>query len=557
MNKDLVFTVCFKRFVLFIVLTYIFQIQVFSQSNSSWVKNYGGTGDDKAYAIVIDKDGFIYVTGYTTQPSGNIDIYINKLNSSGVSQWTQTYDGPGHSDDKAYAIALDKQNNVIVAGFSTGVGTHHDFTILKYTSNGGFTWVQSYNAPFNNDDEAVSVVCDDSLNVYATGFITNIGTYYYTMKFNQNGTPQWGQPLGGSGNGDNKAYGITIDKSANIYVTGYVSNTDGGFDCGTVKYNLNGVQQWVSIFSNPGNADDKAYAIAIDKLGFIYITGYCTDPPHGTDFLTIKYDSSGQTVWTSKYDGIGHSDDKAYAITLDSSNNPYITGSSRSSNSPGSEDYLTIKLNTEHGDTVWTARYYYGQNGGPDIPYAIHIPKNNSAVYVTGSSWTDTTKGMDIATVKYSLSGELLQEKRFNGSGDSTDAALDIASDTSGTIYLCGYESVLNRGADIFVSKFYLGDLIAVTPISGRVPDGYVLHQNYPNPFNPYTRIKFEVPRATVVKIAVFDILGREVLNLVNKYMPAGQYEVEFNSEKLASGVYLYKMSANDFQEVKKMVLIK
>lgn len=85
----------------------------------------------------------------------------------------------------------------------------------------------------------------------------------------------------------------------------------------------------------------------------------------------------------------------------------------------------------------------------------------------------------------------------------------------------------------------------------------YELVQNYPNPFNPATIIKYNIPKSGEVKLRVFDILGREVTTLVNSYQKEGRYEVEFNASKLASGVYIYRLEADDFVNSKKMLLVK
>jgi len=546
---------CFLGLIFVYSFLFAFNGSSFSQS---WIKNIGGSLDDKAYAVVVDKAGNIYITGYTTQSGGNIDIITFKLNQNGEQQWSKTFDGAGHSDDKAYAITLDKSNNIIVTGYTTGISSHHDFITIKYNSSGTQQWFATYNAPFNNNDEADAVICDDSSNVYVTGFITNFGTYYYTIKYNSSGVFQWGNTFGGTGNGDNKAYAITIDRSSNIYITGYISDTATGFDYATLKYNRNGTQQWARIYNGPANSDDKAYAITIDKAGSIYVTGYATDTVSSFDYATIKYDSTGSTLWTALYDGTGHSEDKAFAITVDSLNNPYVTGTSRRDTVSGTEDFATIKYNSTGGSQVWVARYTAAQNDGPSIPYSICVSKDNAYVFVTGSSWTDTTKKMDIATVKYNaLTGDSVQQKRINGSGNNDDAGIMITSDTTGNIFVVGYESILNHGYDIVTLKFPLGDLISVKKISSAVPENFVLHQNYPNPFNPGTKILFDLPKSTVVKLVIYDITGREVATLANGYMRYGSYEIEFNAKNLSSGVYFYKLFSDDFTSVKKMVLLK
>jgi hypothetical protein len=98
-------------------------------------------------------------------------------------------------------------------------------------------------------------------------------------------------------------------------------------------------------------------------------------------------------------------------------------------------------------------------------------------------------------------------------------------------------------------------------PIGGigtiEVPNHYILKQNYPNPFNPSTTIKFGIPRSEVVKLVVYDILGREVRTLVNEMKTSGTYEVTFDASMLSSGVYFYKLETPSFSETKRMLLVK
>ena len=83
------------------------------------------------------------------------------------------------------------------------------------------------------------------------------------------------------------------------------------------------------------------------------------------------------------------------------------------------------------------------------------------------------------------------------------------------------------------------------------------LSYNYPNPFNPSTKIKYDLPKQENVKIEIFNLLGQKIETLVNKQMPSGSYEVEFTAKHLPSGVYLYRIEAGEFHEIKKMLLIK
>lgn len=97
----------------------------------------------------------------------------------------------------------------------------------------------------------------------------------------------------------------------------------------------------------------------------------------------------------------------------------------------------------------------------------------------------------------------------------------------------------------------------AINPISTELPNNFSLKQNYPNPFNPATKISFDIPSASEVKLTVYNSLGKEVQTLVNENLKAGKYEVTFNANNLSSGVYYYRLSAGEFNISKVMTLIK
>jgi ligand-binding sensor domain-containing protein len=92
---------------------------------------------------------------------------------------------------------------------------------------------------------------------------------------------------------------------------------------------------------------------------------------------------------------------------------------------------------------------------------------------------------------------------------------------------------------------------------SEKVIVDYSLLQNYPNPFNPNTTIKYSVPKLGFVSIKIYDVLGKEVAALVNENKPAGNYSVQFNANKLVSGIYFYKIESGSYTQTKKLVLLK
>jgi hypothetical protein len=89
------------------------------------------------------------------------------------------------------------------------------------------------------------------------------------------------------------------------------------------------------------------------------------------------------------------------------------------------------------------------------------------------------------------------------------------------------------------------------------VPTGFVLDQNYPNPFNPVTKIRFTIVDRQLTIVSVYDLLGREVATLVNEVKDPGTYEVVFDASGLASGVYLYRLTAGDYVQARRLVLLR
>ncbi len=96
-----------------------------------------------------------------------------------------------------------------------------------------------------------------------------------------------------------------------------------------------------------------------------------------------------------------------------------------------------------------------------------------------------------------------------------------------------------------------------ISPISNYIPNQYVLYQNYPNPFNPITTITYDIPKDDFVKIEVFDIKGQKMASLIDKFKDAGRHKLAFDGSDLASGIYFYHIQAGEYQDVKKMVLLK
>ena len=127
-------------------------------------------------------------------------------------------------------------------------------------------------------------------------------------------------------------------------------------------------------------------------------------------------------------------------------------------------------------------------------------------------------------------------------------------------------DSTIDRNKKIYIQtrnsfgESQIGSIQIITGVNksdSNIPNNFALLQNYPNPFNPSTEIKYSIPKSGIVTLKVYNLLGQEVATLVNQEQKSGNYVVNFDASKLASGVYMYRIEANGFSLTKKMALLK
>lgn len=421
----------------------------------AWVSHFASGHDyfpKPQASIDIDDSGNVYVAGSIFNIETDYDYLIAKYDSSGIEQWVATYDGPTHNEDRAIAIVVSDDGNVYLTGLSRNSPSlgSAEFATLKFNSAGQQQWAVHFTAS-NYERIPTSIAIDDSENVYVTGSSFVIPSYEYTtVKYDSSGTEIWVAYYNNSNNLDDHATAIAIDDSGNVLVTGYSEiSTTGNTQISTIKYNTSGNQIWNASY-NGSDSFDEANVIVLDDSGNVYVAGRSSFG--SSNYTTIKYDSFGAEQWVTHYDGPGASWDNIKDIKVDKSGNVYITGeSSQYTNWPENNlDYATIKYSAV-GIEQWVARY----NGpGDSLDFAVGLTLDNSNnVYVTGYSHGAGTF-YDYATIKYNSSGAEKWVKRYNSADSLTDEATAVGIDAAGHIYVTGLSIQTNPSPQYLTIKY-------------------------------------------------------------------------------------------------------
>ena len=555
-----------SKYLLFLLL-FIFPQLI----NSQWISNYYGNsyGDtplNNAHgtSICVDNYGNCYITGYVDEGSGNNVLVIKYNSQTGDTIWTSSYNGEANEDDVGNAIITNDAGDIYITGYETINGKGRDLLLLKYSPDGTLlfhTTISGYE--IDAEDAGVNLSLDIDGNIYVTGFCTDSSmvTGILTVRFDTGGSSNWYNIEAGTGF-NAKGTNIAVNNSGTtIYIIGYVTSTTSNNDMVFIKYSLNGSKLFTEYFDGGENASDRAFGIAVDETDYIYITGYSTtDNTETEDFTLLKYNSSGEEMWHRTFNGEGNQSDRAFGIAVDEQDGfIFITG--QSTNLAGNNDYLTVAYNPD-GDYLWH-KNFNGAANDDDEASAIGIvnnPGNTKSIVVTGSSW-GLNNNYDYVTIWYDITtGDFQTQTTYSMSSNTEDIAMDLAISNSSDAFITGFSQLLGdaSSSSCVVSTQKLGRFEGsrITTLN-NTPSKLALYQNYPNPFNPSTVIKFTIQKQSNVKLTVYDVLGREVTILINDNLKPGTYSVTYTTQSLSSGIYFYEIKAGTLRDVKKMTFIK
>jgi photosystem II stability/assembly factor-like uncharacterized protein len=202
-------------------------------------------------------------------------------------------------------------------------------------------------------------------------------------------------------------------------------------------------------------------------------------------------------------------------------------------------------------NTGWLSsenRLYKSIDGGT----TWNLANDNLDFYINQIIFTSENRGYFLT--KDFFNGSLTSVKYTVNGGESFSSIIDYT--------LLNYMTIVNNklwcsGESGHILEVNLDLLTSIADKSESVITNYNLSQNYPNPFNPTTTINYAVPKACIVSIKIYDVLGREIETLVNDEKPKGNFKIDFYGGKFSSGIYFYRMQAGDFVETKKFILLK
>jgi Secretion system C-terminal sorting domain len=464
------------------------------------------------------------------------------------TDWMKTFGGI--NEDEGYSVHQTTDGGFIISGSTASFGTgNSDFWLIKTDSNGEITWTKTFGGPSVEYGGTVQQTTDGGYIITGSTYSFGAGNSdVWLIKTDSNGDTLWIKTFGGTAADGGTYVQQTVDGGFVII------GTTNSFGAGNTDYLLmktdsNGDSLWSKTFG--GVYNDVAFSgQQTSDNGFI-IAGY-TQPLgfENADIWLIKTDSNGDTLWTKTFGS--EFNELAYSVQQTSDDGYIITGYIY----PGGSIYLDVLLirTDSNGDTLWTKTF----GGSSSEAGQSVIETSDNGFIVCGFTFSFSPLGdEDIWLIKTDSDGNTAWTNTLIGSDSEIGFSIDQTTD-DGFIITGSIQQSGNNGKDLLLLRVDSDGQITNVENSGSQPvSSFKLNQNYPNPFNPSTIINYSLPSSELVQIKVYDALGTEIKTLVNEFKQAGIYTIEFNAGNLPSGIYFYRMQAGSFSDTKKLILMK
>ncbi len=383
-----------KKIILILFL--FFSISLSINTQNQWQRTIGGPNNEEARCIIQTSDGGYIISGYTfSYSAGNEDIYLVKLSSSGLIQWTKTIGGT--EVDIARSIIQSTDGGYVIAGDSYNIGTATaDFQILKTDAAGTIQWIRTINRAAY--DYATSIV-QTSDGGYAIGGMSATGGVFsgdmFNVKLNSSGTHQWSKTYGGSH--DEVTYCIIKTTDGGLAFAGY-SNSFGPYNLfNFIKTDSLGNIQWNRLIGETGTGS-HIYSIMQTSDGGYVLAGEITLTGSGNyEMYVVKLNNTGTIQWTRYIGGSGN--DNAFSLAQTTDGN-FVLGGYTNSFGAGNYDMYFAKLNGS-GALLWSKTA-----GGTGEDQTLSIIKTSDGGFLA-AGYTESfgSGGKDMFIVKFDSAG--------------------------------------------------------------------------------------------------------------------------------------------------------
>ncbi len=360
-----------------LLLSFVSTAPAAAQSAPIFQKTWGGSGQDIAYGVSVDSSGNVYTTGQTSSfglhRAGGSSLTLLKYNRTGALVWQKVWSGENGSDS-GQGVVVDSGGNIYVAGVTINDVTGYDILLLKFSPSGSLIWERSWGG--SSTEFGFGVALDASGNVYVTGSTASFGAGsddVALLKFNPNGALLWQKTWGGSKS--DTGQGVAVEASGNIYVTGSTSNFGAGFDdLFLLKFNSTGSLLWQKAWG--GSNFNEGYHVAVDSSGNAYVVGSSWGSSF-TDAVILKFNSAGNLVWQRTWRG--NSANSRFAGALDASGDIFLAGTY----STGASSSRVVLLELSSSGSLISETTWGGNSPGYDEARAVSLDTSGNAL-VTG-----------------------------------------------------------------------------------------------------------------------------------------------------------------------------
>ena len=528
---------------------WVFQID--SLGNVEWETTLHRFNQDQARAIIKSSNGGYFVAGHSDRKLDQpLDIWLVKLDTNGDSLWSVLYEGEGR--DASFCISEMSNDNLMIVGYSETEENERDIQILVTDQEGNLVASSTFGGPLDDEGHGLNATLDG--NYIITGFTESeiSGEWDLLMlKVDEEGNEIWSKSYGGL----SKDFGqYVFHESLNRYVCLGLTESfgNGGSDAWIIWTDDEGdkIPPTHSVFPFISNISD----ISNDQGGWVEVEFYRS--AFDMDSLVLPKAAAPQLYTVEIDDGSGWmaaASTVAYGKSIYSVLVPTTKDSTSDDN--GLIDFRVI-AGMEEGNYVSPVTSGYSvDNLKPEVPEGVagSVSEGNKILL----SWqTNQEKDLDHYTVYRSENGSSFKMLAQTTDTDYTDS--DIIKDVNYSYTITASDYSGNESGQSEIVEFNITKLNT----ENKLPMSFYLSQNFPNPFNPVTTIKYGLLNAGDVKIRVFDILGNLVTELINQYQNKGHYQVIWKGtnsqhEQVSSGIYYYQIIAEDFQDIKKMILVR